>query len=1307
MKLPGLTRKFWIVIATIIIVGLMFAYYLLVYVGDRRADVIAQNYRMLKRIGDNSVELMKYYEVTIRNYKSIFPDKSLLKKSKVDSTQLRQLLKAQDLHCIPITNVPRSAADLNWIYFQERTRDDCAVRTSAADFLAKAMPQSSCFDDFFLVRIIKSKKPTSDKDSLIGIAYQTFYNRIEIKKRDSLFSVDNGLESTPVIDVHLFGVPYKVFTSRIQVSHNESWVLCGAVKASTFNRKIHEVDTYTISIAILVLLFVLLSMPVLKLVVMNAVERLRIVNVWFTGFSIIVGTAVIVLILVAANHFFSHKGVVRDDLMHLSDAVKGRMLQELNYIYTQLSAIQNKPIIPDSNKMAAYENFFVSDAYSIKEKNKPQEVLQNKIDDVKLNKNFHYPFTNQVMWLDAQGDQLFTLATQSVNSFNLGTREYFIRAKNGNLWTLPGKNGMRKFSLQSIRSFRSGRNAAGFGIPLNHAESKASVLAVSSKLHSIMAPLLPPGFGYCIISSNGEVWFHSDRQRNMQENFLEETEHDEKMQAAIAGRMTVSIDAPYDHRMHQMYIQPIDNLPLHLVTFYDLDYYKSPLVLTIGYAFMLIFLMFTLIGIQLLLQFVSVYRPTKLKIKRFYLSWLRPRKMNEEQSKELCEEMREKYTRSILSLAILNIVLVVFLFIDHNASFTFGFLVLPLYILVFQYLLFERENILKKDADAKIIRHSFVWLSVILLALVNFFIAPFADNYCIAGWIQVLFIFILLCGYFVGGIKKIATLNFVKDHQQKLYFIMIFLWLALVSVLPVIGFYRMAYHEESLTWTKYLQWNIAQTEEQRNTDLKKELAPYKNVIDTLGEKSNYLEVTGNFKIAKELEKGYSPESSKNRYTFEFLLRPPLSKILNNTFPVLQASAGDGKWCWYETEDECNVAMMFIPDEGEPRYYTVARSYFDLRGSNYFVLFIILLLGFFYLIYHVTLFAVGNIFGLGVVLDSRLLRDSLAEIKQGDLLNQNRIFIVGLPYAGKELLLNNFSCVINLRTDLGKAIPANKQNVIVIKHFEHGINDHAINNDKLKIIQQLVDEDRKIIIASDVQPSAILEFYEKALERIKSDSTEWPTYKHAEQMWKNVLSGFVLYFQPLSKENTLLSNDVFIKSELNHGLYLPTLVSHIPNEITNTYPCQENFVLKIEELADTYYHSLWNSFSDAEKFLLHDLAKDRYVNLKNVKTIRLLLQKGVIVADDSLQIMNRSFNNFILSVVNEDEEVRMENEQSNKGSWNIVQSVLIILLIALIAFIAIAQQDLFRDLNVLIGAFGSAIALITRFGGLLSTKPKDT
>ena len=259
MKLPGLTRKFWIVIATIIIVGLAFAYYLLVYVGDRRADVIAQNYRMLKRIGDNSVELMKYYEVTIRNYKSIFPDKSRMQAS--DNAQLAKLLKAQDLHCI----APNTAKEPDWIYFEERGIDNCVVRTSAAEFLAKAMPQSSCFDDFFLVRIIKSKKSASP-DSLFGIGYQTFYNRIEIKTRDSLFAVDNGLESTPVIDVKLFGVPYKVFTNRIRISGNESWVLCGAVKSSTFNRKIHEVDTYTISIAFLILLFVLLAMHVLKLV---------------------------------------------------------------------------------------------------------------------------------------------------------------------------------------------------------------------------------------------------------------------------------------------------------------------------------------------------------------------------------------------------------------------------------------------------------------------------------------------------------------------------------------------------------------------------------------------------------------------------------------------------------------------------------------------------------------------------------------------------------------------------------------------------------------------------------------------------------------------------------------------------------------------------------------------------------------------------------------------------------------------------------------------------------------------------------
>ena len=203
------------------------------------------------------------------------------------------------------------------------------------------------------------------------------------------------------------------------------------------------------------------------------------------------------------------------------------------------------------------------------------------------------------------------------------------------------------------------------------------------------------------------------------------------------------------------------------------------------------------------------------------------------------------------------------------------------------------------------------------------------------------------------------------------------------------------------------------------------------------------------------------------------------------------------------------------------------------------------------------------------------------------------------------------------------------------------------------------------------------------------------------MWKNLVGGFIVLYQPLQENLSDKITSAFVKSELLHGLYLTKTNLLLEKELCRTYEEKENFVLRVEELADTYYQSLWNSFSNSEKHLLYDLAKDRFVNLRNLTTIRILMQKGVIIAEDTLSIMNKSFSNFILSVVNEDEEVRREKELHQKGAWSVVRSVLIIALIGLATFITLAQQNLLQDFNLLLGAVGSVAALLTRFGGLFA------
>ena len=143
------------------------------------------------------------------------------------------------------------------------------------------------------------------------------------------------------------------------------------------------------------------------------------------------------------------------------------------------------------------------------------------------------------------------------------------------------------------------------------------------------------------------------------------------------------------------------------------------------------------------------------------------------------------------------------------------------------------------------------------------------------------------------------------------------------------------------------------------------------------------------------------------------------------------------------------------------------------------------------------------------------------------------------------------------------------------------------------------------------------------------------------------------------------------------------------------------MLKVEDLASPYYQSIWNSFSHSEKRLLYDLSIDRFLNVKNIKVTRALLQKGVLVIGDSVQIFNKSFNNFILTVVKEDEEMMMQQEMRSKGSWNSVQLVLILTFLAMAVFVAFAQRDIMQNFNALMTALGGVTALLLRFGGLFT------
>ncbi len=82
---------------------------------------------------------------------------------------------------------------------------------------------------------------------------------------------------------------------------------------------------------------------------------------------------------------------------------------------------------------------------------------------------------------------------------------------------------------------------------------------------SLMETLLPPGFHFAVVDSQGQVLFHSDGRRNLRENLLEECDHDPRLRAALEGRGTDTLVVDYYQRRHHLHLSPLTGLPWTLM----------------------------------------------------------------------------------------------------------------------------------------------------------------------------------------------------------------------------------------------------------------------------------------------------------------------------------------------------------------------------------------------------------------------------------------------------------------------------------------------------------------------------------------------------------------------------------------------------------------------------------------------------------------------------------------------------------------------------------------------------------------------
>jgi len=190
-------------------------------------------------------------------------------------------------------------------------------------------------------------------------------------------------------------------------------------------------------------------------------------------------------------------------------------------------------------------------------------------------------------WGDRNGDQRLKIAPYPVTTGPTSLREYsfFRQVLCGPLWHLKGRapanpQGVNEAATHKelefyVASLYSPNTAEYLPvIARKAADPPLAVEAIAMRLTSVMQPVLPPSYGFAIIDARGEVVFHSNISRNLRENLYRAVESAGQMEGAVKAKGDSGIlELTYQGIPHAFHVTRLPSLvgsPWRLIVFKDM-----------------------------------------------------------------------------------------------------------------------------------------------------------------------------------------------------------------------------------------------------------------------------------------------------------------------------------------------------------------------------------------------------------------------------------------------------------------------------------------------------------------------------------------------------------------------------------------------------------------------------------------------------------------------------------------------------------------------------------------------------------------
>jgi hypothetical protein len=1301
------SRNQTIVLATLFFVLIIGAIYFFIYVPNNQNELEAQRFRCLQNIEiniqskvDNSIALLNnilntynvnhplYNREKLNKYLEHYPRKNFILEP------VKPVQETEDKN-----KVNTSTDSLCKVEFDNRR---LTIHLQKGGYFIHMRYTLKQFIDPLLTNEIFDQYIFLRQKNII---YQTFPSGITTIVPDSLKSDKSAFLEGQVKNIHLSGNDYKIFSQRLNINADSVITVSGLLTTKNYQQERNKLPENIVLLLLTIAAAAILALPWLKLYQMGNKDRLTAAD---GIFSFAVSMLLVSLLFFA---FFKYNSPFKTEYRksrisrYIADSLKYRFGIEVAKAYHILDKADL--LMNDQTTIATTNNPGENVTSNIYDQDNRVVFpdIQNKLKQLTKDLNM-----NQIYWLDNKGTEVKGWYTKSEPAppGNYAYRDYFIKLRDHRPFYL-NNDPVKPYYFEQVVSWTSGAFTSILSKPSINKNSP--YVAISINLTSLDHAILPAGYLYCIINNQGRVLYHINPAKNLNQNLFEELSDYQSLKASIDAHTDKYFETRYSGKQYIAYASPIHGLPYYLVILEDKSFKNIRDINNFSFSFSMLFAFFCIIAMILTAVFLFSIKKIYYKKQYFDISWIGPN-----------DCFHQQYNLAVFC----NLITIALLIIWCNyTSFLQSFFILlvsgtaAILFINYLYSAYYKKN---NPELYKQKRNASIALSVII-GLINVTTSILTEVVPLLTYEVTLFILLILT-------RKIHTVLCEKDLIKKLkiwnfstsYSLMTFTRIIITSGLPVALFYTSAFNYETKLIARYRHTQFIKNIIAQNPLLLNNY-PHNNIYrDSIW--INTYNIVSKKPYREKFVDNYHATTLFNQLTIDKENLIPGIKELYH-FPP------DSLWTY---------TALFTKGENYTDYKRSANSYLVVKsdtiqyslpgitmdrkwylGITYWSCFLCSLLLFWFVFHHIL----RKLFALN--LPNETYWENIDNLLLTDNQLNSLLFIIGSPGSGKldrvmslihekkikgkddstiaypvgetsnNCLIADMIHIPNDENNMGAQIEWNnlkaavkdaRYSLIIVNHFEYDIKNPATNRLKLNFLEDLMQRNSaKVFIISTVHPVDFLDSLND-LEKYKDEEKRLP--EHDLERWHVLLGHFKIVIKKLDPGNLKIEEDMplwekTILYETNNGHFFKKLQQPIINQLKTDSkgkmpPDSDALSFKLGITAHYFYMYMWQSLTKEEKFLLYDLAQDGLVNPFDEYNLTLLLSKGLIVQEGCvLKLFNRGFRYFILTAIGNSEAMKIKNQIKDNGNWNKLKTPVLILIIAVLAFLFASQQEAYSTL----------------------------